>query len=158
MPFADVTGLPFNGSDGVTWTGPGTFQVIPSSGMTALTAGLYYGSITVTTAGAANLVIPVQVIVVASQTVRLTVSKTGTGSGTVTSTPAGINCGTTCSRSYSTGTPVTLTAAPNTGSTFTGWSVAGCSGTGACTVPMTAQTSLPWPVPRTWSSPTASSA
>jgi probable HAF family extracellular repeat protein len=59
-------------------------------------------------------------------TPSLTVADSGTGSGTVTSTPSGISCGTTCSASYSSGTSVTLTATPNSGSTFTGWSGA-CS-------------------------------
>ncbi len=68
----------------------------------------------------------------------LTVSKSGTGSGTVTSSPAGINCGATCSASYTSGTVVTLTATPAGGSTFGGWSGAGCSGTGTCVVTMNA--------------------
>ncbi|HEY1564462.1 MAG TPA: PASTA domain-containing protein [Gaiellaceae bacterium] len=63
----------------------------------------------------------------------LSVSKAGNGSGTVTSAPGGISCGSTCSAGYGYGTSVTLTAAPSTGSAFTGWSGA-CSGTGACTV------------------------
>ncbi|MGB7292767.1 MAG: InlB B-repeat-containing protein [Thermodesulfobacteriota bacterium] len=52
----------------------------------------------------------------------LSVSKTGTGSGTVTSTPTGINCGGDCSENYDDGTSVTLAAAPDAGSTFDGWS------------------------------------
>ena len=72
----------------------------------------------------------------------LTVSKAGTGSGTVTSIPAGINCGADCSEPYTTGTVVTLTASPGGGSTFSGWSGAGCSGTGTCTVTMTAAASV----------------
>jgi uncharacterized repeat protein (TIGR02543 family) len=68
----------------------------------------------------------------------LTVTRVGTGSGTVTSAPAGITCGADCTQSYSTDTVVTLTATPATGSTFAGWSGA-CTGTGAsCTVTMTA--------------------
>ena len=67
----------------------------------------------------------------------LTVSKAGTGSGTVTSSPAGISCGSTCSASYTSGTSVALTAAPDSGSVFAGWSGA-CSGTGTCTVAMSA--------------------
>ena len=63
----------------------------------------------------------------------LTVSKLGTGSGTVTSNPAGINCGATCSGYFPSGTSVTLTATPAVGSTFAGWSGA-CTGTGTCTV------------------------
>ncbi|MBU4351265.1 hypothetical protein KKH63_02965 [Patescibacteria group bacterium] len=74
----------------------------------------------------------------APTTYSLSVSKAGAGSGTVTSNPAGINCGSTCSASFNSGTSVTLTAAAATGSTFTGWSGAGCSGTGTCTVSMTA--------------------
>jgi len=52
----------------------------------------------------------------------LTVMKTGPGVGTVTSSPAGIDCGTDCSEAYSFNTVVTLTATPNAGSTFEGWS------------------------------------
>jgi len=70
----------------------------------------------------------------------LSVSKTGTGSGTVTSSPSGINCGSTCSASYADGTNVTLTATPASGSTFAGWDV--CTGTGTCTVSMTVSGSV----------------
>ncbi len=64
----------------------------------------------------------------------LTVGKAGSGSGVITSAPAGINCGASCSASFNTGTAVTLTAFPAAGSVFAGWSGAGCSGTGTCTV------------------------
>ncbi len=74
-------------------------------------------------------------------TFALSVSKAGTGAGTVTSSPAGVNCGNTCSASYASGTSVTLTAAASSGSTFAGWSGA-CTGTGACTVSMTAARSV----------------
>jgi YVTN family beta-propeller protein/YD repeat-containing protein len=53
---------------------------------------------------------------------KLTVTKKGTGTGTVTSSPAGINCGSDCNENYSKGTQVTLTATPSTGSSFAGWS------------------------------------
>lgn len=66
----------------------------------------------------------------------LTVVKSGGGSGTVTSDPAGIDCGSDCSASFANGTSVTLTATPAPGSTFAGWDSAGCSGTGTCTVSM----------------------
>ena len=52
----------------------------------------------------------------------LTVTKAGTGSGTVTSSPAGIDCGTDCSEDYQSGTIVTLTATPDSGSDLTNWS------------------------------------
>jgi hypothetical protein len=65
----------------------------------------------------------------------LTVSKAGTGSGVVSSSPPGINCGTTCSNSFDAGTGVTLTAAADSTSVFAGWSGA-CTGSGSCTVTM----------------------
>ena len=57
----------------------------------------------------------------------LTVSKAGTGTGTVTSAPAGISCGALCTTDFNTGTSVTLTAKPDSKSSFNGWSGA-CSG------------------------------
>jgi len=66
----------------------------------------------------------------------LTVSKTGSGAGTVTSDVGAISCGVTCSADYDTGTSVTLSASASAGSRFAGWSGAGCSGTGTCTVAM----------------------
>jgi hypothetical protein len=65
----------------------------------------------------------------------LTVAKSGTGSGTITSAPAGIDCGSDCSEIYASGTPVTLTATPTSPATFGGWSGA-CTGTGICQVTM----------------------
>jgi hypothetical protein len=50
---------------------------------------------------------------------RLTV--TVTGNGTVTSSPAGINCPQTCSALFPSGTTVTLTATPGTGFRFEQW-------------------------------------
>lgn len=67
----------------------------------------------------------------------LSVTRNGNGSGTVTSNPAGINCGNTCTANFANNSSVTLTATPANGSTFTGWSGA-CSGTGTCTVTMNA--------------------
>ena len=71
-----------------------------------------------------------------SSTHDLTVVKQGGGSGTVTSSPAGIDCGGDCSQGYSAGTVVVLTASAASGSNFAGWDGAGCSGTGTCTVTM----------------------
>ncbi len=70
----------------------------------------------------------------------LQVSRAGSGSGSVTSAPGGINCGTDCAENFPSFTEVTLTATPDPasasspGSRFLGWSGGGCSGTEACTV------------------------
>jgi len=66
----------------------------------------------------------------------LTATKSGSGDGTITSNPAGINCGFDCSEDYEENTSVTLTATENATSSFAGWSGEGCTGTGTCTVTM----------------------
>ena len=58
-------------------------------------------------------------------------SISGSGNGTVTSDPPGIDCGATCAAVFDEGTLVTLTPAPDADSAFTGWTGA-CTGTGPC--------------------------
>jgi hypothetical protein len=77
-----------------------------------------------------------------SPAATLSVARAGTGTGTVTSAPAGINCGSTCSASFTAGTTVTLNATAATGSTFAGWSGGGCSETGSCSVSMSGAQSV----------------
>lgn len=67
----------------------------------------------------------------------LMVNKAGNGIGVINSSPLGIICGSVCGEAYAQGAVVTLTASPAEGSTFTGWSGV-CSGTGLCTVTITA--------------------
>jgi hypothetical protein len=69
----------------------------------------------------------------ASDGLTVTVSKTGTGAGTIVSSPSGINCGAVCSATYVSGGSITLTATAASGSTFAGWS-GGCVGTASCTL------------------------
>ncbi len=73
---------------------------------------------------------------------QMTVLLSGTGSGTVTSNPAGINCGGGCSTSFAYGTNITLTAAPASGSAFAGWSGGGCSGTATCGLTLSANATV----------------
>ena len=71
----------------------------------------------------------------------LDVNKTGQGDGTITSEPAGIECGGTCTSAFPSQSTVTLSAAADSESLFTGWQGA-CSGTGTCTVEMTGDLSV----------------
>jgi hypothetical protein len=74
----------------------------------------------------------------------LSVTKTNAAYGTVTSSPAGINCGSTCSANYNQ-TPtvtVTLTAKPVKGRKFAGWTGACTGSTSTCSVSMTAAKSV----------------
>jgi List-Bact-rpt repeat protein len=64
-----------------------------------------------------------------------------TGSGTVTSSPAGIDCGNACTQSFAENTAVSLSASPAQGFQFVGWAGA-CSGSGACDVSMTSDLSV----------------
>ena len=68
---------------------------------------------------------------------KLTVSKTGSGSGTITTPDGGINCGAACTATYLSGTGLQVNQAPDANSVFAGWSGA-CTGTGACAVTMSA--------------------
>ncbi len=114
-----LTATPASGSSFTGWSGSGC------SGTSTCT-------VTMSEARAVNA----EFAVVPPGQFDLTVSKSGTGAGTVTSSPAGINCGSDCSETLVDGTSVTLTASPASGSSFTAWSGAGCSGTSTCTVVM----------------------
>lgn len=71
----------------------------------------------------------------------LDVHRKGDGAGTVTSSPAGIACGTTCSRAYDYGSSVTLMASAAAASAFAGWS-GDCTGKATCAIAMTAAHSV----------------
>lgn len=130
--------------DGTTKSGDCTevYAATTTVGLIAIPAG------TVASWAGCDLVTGNECLVVSQSTDRtvtvtfkraypLSVARAGTGSGTVTSSPAGISCGADCAESYAEGTTVTLTAAAAAGSTFTGWSGA-CTGTGTCTLAMSA--------------------
>jgi len=70
---------------------------------------------------------------------QLSASVTGSGGGHILAT--GINCPTDCSESYPAGTMVTLTASPNSGAQFSGWTGA-CTGNSSCTLTMDAAKSV----------------
>jgi hypothetical protein len=77
-----------------------------------------------------------------SQASSPTLSVTTQGQGTVTSSPAGINCGTTCSQSYPLGTTVILTASPGRSWAFAGWSGACTGQSTTCSVTLNGTTTV----------------
>jgi hypothetical protein len=73
----------------------------------------------------------------------ITVNKAGRGSGSVTSTPPGINCGATCVGTFVNPTTITLTAKAKKGAAFTSWGgVEGCAKNSSCTFTPTANTTV----------------
>lgn len=65
---------------------------------------------------------------------ELDVDKSGTGTGTVTSVPHGISCGSDCTQVIPYGSQVTLTATPDPGSVVAGWSISECGTSSECVV------------------------
>ncbi|HEY9065434.1 MAG TPA: galactose oxidase-like domain-containing protein [Burkholderiaceae bacterium] len=125
----------WNGADRTTTFVSGTQLRAAISGADIATPGTF--QVTAVNPGAATSNALPFTVSAATTTFTLTVSKNGSDSskGTVTSSPAGINCGTTCSSAFNSGTVVTLTARVVGNRAFTGWSGA-CTGTGTCTVTM----------------------
>ena len=141
-----TTSNPSINAQTLTWSGP--INVPAASGGAAGTVSLHFNVTASTTAGdyfnnaggsaTGFTVVPTgdtAKVTVTAPPETLTVSKGGAGAGTVTSSPAGISCGATCTHDFAGGTMVTLTPTPDSGSAFTGWS-GDCTGTGGCTVTM----------------------
>lgn len=69
-------------------------------------------------------------------TLPLSVSSAGSGTGTVSSTPAGITCPSTCGALFAPGTSVNLIATADTNSSFSGWTGCDAMSANVCTVVM----------------------
>lgn len=145
--------------------GAGTVAVTASSGNCAWTATSSLGWVAITSgsSGTGNSAVSYSVspntdaaqrtgnITIAGQTFTITqagaqhlkyslkVRNSGSGSGTVTSTPPGISCGSKCSNSFAAGTVVALVAEPAQGSVFKGWSGGVCPDAGICYITMDAK-------------------
>ena len=78
----------------------------------------------------------IQSISTAQPSYTLGVAKNGSGKGTVSSSPSGIDCGNDCAAGYLSFTKVTLTATPDNGSSFEGWGGA-CGGAAGNTCELT---------------------
>ncbi len=74
--------------------------------------------------------------------VRLSVTTDGSGAGSVTSVPAGINCGATCDAYFAIGSTATLTATAASGSVHTGWSGGGTGTSSTRVVTLNTATSV----------------
>ena len=119
-----------------------SFTVTPAAGYTASVAGTCGGILVGSTYTTQAITAPCTVAATFAPTAfALDISKLGTGNGTVASSPAGINCGVTCNANFAQATSVTLSAAANLGSNFTGWSGACAGAAAAVTVVMNANKS-----------------
>jgi FG-GAP repeat/Divergent InlB B-repeat domain len=120
-----ITPTPNSASNFTNWTN-GTGSVSANCGNAT---GACTFTLTGNTSITANFNLPMLNVVLA-----------GTGVGTVTSTNiAGINCGATCTAPFNKGATVTLAAA---GDGFSGWSGDGCSGSGTCMVTVNADSTI----------------
>jgi len=118
-------------NDGSSWTTPQSYGVAKSW---TLTAGDGTKTVSVKfkdTLGTWSNVFS-DTIIFSTAPKTLIVNRTGTGSGTVASAPAGINCGSVCQNSFASSTLVNLTAVADMGSTFVAWG-GDCSGVSANT-------------------------
>ena len=108
-------------------------QSVSTGSMQTITTGWDQGSATVTVKFSAGWSMGIDDVVhrpvstsppppPPSSQFTLSTTQTGSGQGTVTSSPAGINCGSNCSAQFDEDSVVTLTATPSTGSLFDGWS------------------------------------
>jgi len=119
------------GGPGSMWSWDGGAGTISGGGIPSIS----FTGVTALTAGGANDTLT-------GPAADSTWHVTGAGAGTVASAPAGIDCGSVCSRTFGAGAVVTLSATPAAGSVFTGWSGGGCSGAAPCTVTVAGATSV----------------
>jgi len=134
-----ATSIPYEGLQLLQGNGDGTFQPVQDYLAGAGNAFVQAWIADFDQSGAPDIAVldfQNSILVLLNQGPALSVTLSGTGSGSVTSNPAGISCPATCSANFrKVGTMVTLTATAATGSRFVEWSGA-CSGAGACVVTM----------------------
>jgi phospholipase C len=124
-----ITGT--NGSKRTTAAGGGSITASPTSTTT-------YTATATGSGGTASASVTITVGTTSSP-IQLAVNSAGSGAGTLTSSPAGIDCPGSCTASFAKGTAVVLTATPDSGSTFLGWS-GPCTGTATCNLTLGANT------------------
>jgi uncharacterized repeat protein (TIGR02543 family) len=136
---------PITGAGGVEGdVSAGTYTLSESAGPPGYSAGSWVcvggsqsgASVTLTAGQSATCTITNDDNAPVEHTLDVTIDPSGTGIGSVSSDLAGISCPGDCTQAYADSTSVTLTAAPDAGSEFAGWSGGGCSGS-ALTCPVT---------------------
>jgi len=136
--FVPTSSIQWNGvSRGTTYVSSGHLQISVAAADIASAGSATVGVVNPGPGGGTSNTLSFSIT--APSPTTLTVSKNG--SGTVTSSPSGIDCGATCTASFPIGQAVTLQASPSAGYVFAGWGGA-CSGTGGCTVTMSASASV----------------
>jgi alpha-tubulin suppressor-like RCC1 family protein len=132
------SGSPVNvsGTGGLTWTS--SHPAVATIDAAGLATGVGAGTTTITAtdgSGSASTT-----LTVTQPTTRVTLStiRQGSGTGTISSNPAGIACGTDCTEDYDSGTTVTLTASAAAGSAFASWNGCDTASGATCTVTMNA--------------------
>ena len=78
-----------------------------------------------------------ELAIIPTQVTQYTLTTSLLGSGLIQSDVNGIECGTDCTEMFDENSTLTLTATPDSGYQFTGWS-GGCTGTGNCDLTMDA--------------------
>lgn len=132
----DITGQ-------VTWfSNTPQMVTVNSTGMITATGGSCGGTLVSATmksqnGGIQTAFMTANVVCFSGTGQALTLLFSGAGSGTVTSSPSGLSCASTCSGAFPTGTPVVLTAAATGTSTFGGWGGCDTVAGAVCTVNLT---------------------
>jgi hypothetical protein len=166
-----ISGVPSwltaSSTSGTVSTSATTITFTINSSTNTLSPAIYNATITFTDTTNNNTVQTTTAVLTVnalSLPIDYTLSVGVSGNGSVTSSPAGINCGSICTMNYSSGTAVMLTATPTGGATFIGWGGA-CSGNGGCQLTMNSiesvtamfSSSSGSPTSRTWVSATLGS-
>jgi hypothetical protein len=123
-----------SGSSGIDLAGSSIESVVLEVGILDFKDGFDYarGPYTIITVAG-----QVTVETKAPEDFDLTIVKSGSGKGAVTSSPSGIDCGDACTESYGSEVSVTLTATPENSSVFTGWTGCDTISEKTCKVEMT---------------------